>query len=253
MPPPFRPLNLAEFTALIQRFPFTRRVDSVHMHHTWRPDHSQYRGHESVAAMWRFHTEVNGWSDIAQHITIAPDGTIWTGRDWNQPPASAAGHNGNFAAGPFMFELVGDFDVGRDQWGGAQKQTALAVIALVQARFNLPRESLRFHNQMGPKSCPGSQIDYQQTLQEVRSVREEGAAPEMETMRYQPRVVRQRPRIPGMIPRSHIHFELSVLGAMSSLLGLGDGGSPSFTDPADAEPAESEMASDHLTMLVDGV
>lgn len=252
MPPPFRPLDVAEFTALLRRFPFTRRVNAVHMHHTWRPNHAQYRGEDSIASMWRFHTDVNGWSDIAQHITIAPDGTIWTGRDWNLPPASAAGHNGNTAAGPFMFELIGDFDVGRDEWGGAQKQTALAVIARVQERFLLPLESLRFHNQMGPKTCPGSQIDYGQTLMEVAAARDRFSDGSAEMMRYQPRVVRQRPRIPGMIPHSRLPFEVRVLTAMSSLLGLADGGPRNVADPVDAEPAESEMAPDQLTIYTGG-
>src|SRR5690606_24956212 len=138
---------------VLDRFPFTRRINAVHMHHTWRPNHAQYLGLESIVAMFRFHTQHNGWSDIAQHITIAPDGSIWTGRNWNTAPASASGHNGNAQAGPFMFEMIGDFDVGRDPWDGPQKDTTLRVIAEVQKKFNLRPESLRFHNQMGPKTC----------------------------------------------------------------------------------------------------
>src|SRR5687767_2587466 len=95
MPQPFHQLTLEEFIDLLTRFPFTRRCDAVHMHHTWRPNHKQYKGLATIESMWRFHTENKGWSDIAQHITIAPDGTIWTGRDWNHPPASALGFNGN--------------------------------------------------------------------------------------------------------------------------------------------------------------
>jgi hypothetical protein len=73
---------------LLQRFEFTRTIDAIHTHHTWRPRQDDYNELATIEAMWRYHTQQNGWRDIAQHISIAPDGTIWTGRDWNLPPAS---------------------------------------------------------------------------------------------------------------------------------------------------------------------
>lgn len=170
MPPPFRKITLEQFDALLKQFPFQRRINAVHMHHTWRPNHAQFQGHDSIVSMWRFHTVDNGWSDIAQHLTIAPDGGLWLGRNWNSPPASAGGHNGTTAAGPFMFEMVGDFDRGRDRFDGPQKEAALQVIARVQDRFNLPPGSLRFHNQMSSKTCPGSAISYEETLRAVERI-----------------------------------------------------------------------------------
>lgn len=168
MPAPFRKVSLEQFAAILEQFHFTRTITAVHMHHTWRPDRRSFKGHETIVSMWRYHTEHNGWSDIAQHITIDPEGFIWLGRNWNAPPASAKHHNGTPKAGPFMFELIGDFDLGRDKFAGAQRQTALAVIALVQQTHHLPPESLMFHNMLSGKSCPGSSIDYRQTLEDVR-------------------------------------------------------------------------------------
>ncbi|MEO6319572.1 MAG: peptidoglycan recognition family protein [Polaromonas sp.] len=171
--PTFQRVSPEQFEQLLHKFPFTRKIDAVHMHHTWRPRHADFRGHDTIVSMWRHHTQVNGWSDIAQHITIDPDGMIWLGRNWNLPPASAAGHNGNKAFGPFMFEMIGDFDKNRDPFGGKQKETALKVIALVQLHFHLPSSSLRFHNAMSPKSCPGTGLVYQDILAEVEFVKDE--------------------------------------------------------------------------------
>ncbi|MBD2716675.1 caspase family protein [Microvirga sp. STR05] len=166
----FKKLTLAEFTALVNRFPFTRRINAVHMHHTWRPNHAQYQGEASIEAMWRYHTQTNGWSDIAQHVTIGKDGSIWTGRNWNQAPASASGHNGNSQLGPFMFEMVGDFDKGKDPFGGAQREAALHVVAHILHRFGLPAKALHFHREMSTKTCPGSGIDYDKTLADVKVI-----------------------------------------------------------------------------------
>lgn len=171
MPAPFKQISIEQFAEVLSKFPFTRKINAVHMHHTWRPNRAQYRGHDTIVAMWRFHTETNHWSDIAQHISIAPDGSIWLGRDWNRAPASASGHNGNGQAGPFMFEMIGDFDEGRDPFDGAQRATAIEVIARVQQRFGLPSGTLQLHNMMSTKSCPGTSIDYQEVLHEVDQVR----------------------------------------------------------------------------------
>lgn len=171
MPKPFHQLTLDQFVELLATFKLDRRIESIHMHHTWRPNHSQYKGLSTIVSMWEFHTQTRGWSDSAQHISIAPDGTIWTGRSWNQAPASATGFNGNSSAGPFTFEIIGDFDPGKDLFEGAQKETVLSVIAHVQEHFNLKPETLRFHNMMSEKSCPGSAIDYETTLREVAEVR----------------------------------------------------------------------------------
>ncbi|MNW99058.1 Caspase domain protein [compost metagenome] len=175
--PTFRCVSLAQFQQILKQFEFTRAITSVHMHHTWRPRRADFRGHQTIVGMWRHHTETNGWNDIAQHITIDPDGQIWLGRNWNAAPASAKGHNGNRDVGPFMFEMIGDFDRGADPFDGQQKETALGVIAAVLARFDLADTALRFHNTMSSKSCPGSSIDYQQTLRDLADYRLRTAAP----------------------------------------------------------------------------
>lgn len=171
--PTFQRLSPEQFEQLLEKFPFTRKIDAVHMHHTWRPRRADFRGHDTIVSMWRYHTQVKGWSDIAQHITIDSEGMIWLGRNWNLPPASAAGHNGNKAFGPFMFEMIGDFDTGHDPFDGAQKDTALRVVALVQSRFRLPSSTLRFHNAMSPKSCPGNALVYTDIVAEVEDIRQE--------------------------------------------------------------------------------
>src|SRR5687768_3468514 len=57
----------------------TRTISSVHLHHTWRPTQSQFKGLATIEAMRHFHVNTNGWDDIAQHLTIYPQGFSWTG------------------------------------------------------------------------------------------------------------------------------------------------------------------------------
>jgi hypothetical protein len=184
--PTFKRVSRDEFEKILANFPFSRKVNAVHMHHTWRPDRASFRGHETIVSMWRFHTEKMGWSDIAQHITIDPEGCIWLGRNWNLPPASAAGHNGNASFGPFMFEMVGNFDKGHDPFDGQQRETALQVIAMVQEKFGLAADSLKFHNAMSSKSCPGNSLDYQQILTEVEQRRSAIRRPQLPAVRPDP-------------------------------------------------------------------
>lgn len=167
MPPPFRQVNRAQFAQILQQFQFTRRITAVHFHHTASPRHSDFNGHASVVSMFRHHTQNRGFRDIAQHITIAPDGSIFLGRNWNLPPASSETRNGTRLVGPFMFETVGNFNVGEDPFTDPQRKTVITVIALVQKRFGLPPTALNFHREFKPTDCPGSSMRKEVIIGEV--------------------------------------------------------------------------------------
>lgn len=155
MPRPFIPLNIRDFAALLKNFTPTRPINTVHVHHTWRPNHSQDRGLPTIEAMYNYHVNERGFSDIAQHITIDSRGTIWTGRSWNRIPASATGYN----TGAFMFEMIGDFDIGNDPFIGQQSQNAYMVTAFLLQKFNLPITAIRFHREFADKTCPGTSLN----------------------------------------------------------------------------------------------
>jgi hypothetical protein len=163
MAPRFLKMTRAEFKAAMEGFNWQQNKTEIHVHHTWRPNHAQYQGERSIIGMWEFHTR-QGWSDIAQHVSIAPDGAIWTGRNWNKTPASARGHN---HAGVFMFETIGDFDMGMDPLTGEQLESVLFVTAVIATRFGIANGKILFHNEVSEKTCPGSAVKKAQFLQQV--------------------------------------------------------------------------------------
>jgi hypothetical protein len=153
-----RQIDRQQLAALLTRS-WARRVASIHVQHTWRPAHADWRGGSTVDAMRRFHMDVLHWSNIGQHLTVGPDGSLWTGRDLEQPPASAAGHNGSAQEGPLMIALVGDFDRGRDVFTGFQAEEAYSAIATICARFALSPDAIRFLAEFNAaKTSPGTGI-----------------------------------------------------------------------------------------------
>jgi hypothetical protein len=170
MPAEIRRLTVSQFVTLLQAVAstLTRKIDAVHLHHTWRPTRSQFKGQSTIEAMRNYHVNHNGWSDIAQHLTIDPHGLVWTGRNWNSPPASQVSKNGNKTSGPFMIEMVGDFDLGRDVLDGEQRDAAVAVVAALLGQFGLAAQNVHFHRELGAlKSCPGTGVDKEQLLQQI--------------------------------------------------------------------------------------
>ena len=233
--PQFVPLTLDEFRKLVERFDFSaRRIDAVHMHHTWRPRQVEFRGLASILGMWKYHTETNGWSDIAQHVTIDPQGIIWTGRSWKQPPASSGGHNGTSRVGPFMFEMIGDFDAGKEKLQGAQRASVIGVITAIQKKNGLRPNTLRFHRQLGsPKTCPGSGLSYEEILGEVTSAHTTFAiaAPPTGTRALAARSVKGKRAAPApeptsvfVIDESRIASALAVSGTTMRAVDASDAG-----------------------------
>lgn len=154
--------GLADFERLLEQWQPRRQIDEFHVHHTWRPRRADFRGLATVEAMRRYHMQHAGMSDIAQHLTIDPQGGLWTGRPFDRAPASIRGRNGDARRGPFMIEMVGNFDTGHDVLDGAQKASVQAVIVAVLRKFGLGVEAIRFHNEKvfrAGKTCPGTSLD----------------------------------------------------------------------------------------------
>jgi hypothetical protein len=158
----------------------SRRISEVHLHHTWRPTRRQYHdlaasigpqeaGLLLVQSMWRHHVKERGFANIAQQLTIDPVGGLWLGRPWNERPASAVGFNGSLKRGPFMIEVIGDFDLYAERFDGEQRAAAINVIRAINAACHLPSSALTFHNEMAAKSCPGSSVDKRALIAEIEA------------------------------------------------------------------------------------
>src|SRR5690554_1838988 len=98
--------------------------NELHVHHTWNPNHSHWRSRPDPQywndSMRNYHVRTRGFADIAQHVTLTPDGKFITGRAFGKTPASIQGHNTPHGL-PFMVEMLGNFDKGNDTFDGAQK------------------------------------------------------------------------------------------------------------------------------------
>jgi hypothetical protein len=132
------------------------------VHHTWSPEHRHFNGTNGIELqenMKRYHLSL-GWSDIGQHVTLLPDGLFVTGRNFMLTPASIQGYN----TGAFAVEMLGNFDTGHDKFEGKQKDSMLklAKYFITKGRY------IRFHRENAPKTCPGTSIDKEVFMNEVK-------------------------------------------------------------------------------------
>lgn len=160
---------------LLQRLDAYKHLE-LHVHHTWKPRHSDFTGSNGIAlqqGMKNYHVGNLGWNDIGQHVTLLPDGLFVTGRDFGATPASIAGHN----TGGFACEMLGNFDTGNDKFEGKQKESMLKLAKY----FDDKGRYIRFHRENAVKSCPGTSIDKDTFMNEVRNLGKETSAPKKTT------------------------------------------------------------------------
>ena len=120
-----------EFKNWLKNKSVTRTVTRLQVHHTGLPDYSCFFKSNGTTedeltrqkSMKDYHTKTNGWSDIAQHFTIFPNGKIVTGRSLNSNPAGITGWNPN----AICVEIYGNFDKGHDIMKEAQKQAVIML------------------------------------------------------------------------------------------------------------------------------
>ncbi|WP_054023428.1 peptidoglycan recognition family protein [Bacillus sp. FJAT-28004] len=175
----FQRFTFAEYVDYLKLYVSKVKFSQIHVHGTWKPTIADYRRAANkmkiIQGMWRFHAITQNWGDIAQHATIDPDGYIWEGRSLLEAPASAVGYNDSDPdrIHPFMFEMIGNFDIGAEKLEGAQLATAVKLTNQIAAMWKLPHNQIMFHRDFSPaKTCPGSSVNKTAFLELVRDWRD---------------------------------------------------------------------------------
>ena len=142
----FRIFNVQQFEKYITSLCVLRMIKRIQLHHTYSPSYKQFTGDNHSAlqsAMRSYHIKTNGWSDIAQHFTIFPDGVIVSGRSIEMVPAGIKGAN----TGAISIECLGNFDVGADTMTDAQKEAIIKVTRCLIKKFGLDaKNSVTYHS-----------------------------------------------------------------------------------------------------------
>ena len=161
--------NIVEFEEWLNSFHLARTVFVIQQHHTFSPSYAHFNGSnhfELQQGMKNYHVSHNGWSDIGQHFSTFPDGTILSGRSLEQSPVCIKGQNTN----SICLEHLGNFDSGKDVMLAEQRETIIQMTAILCRRFNIPvnTQSIVYHHwfnlstgqrndgSSNNKSCPGT-------------------------------------------------------------------------------------------------
>lgn len=165
----FTKLSITEFENWIASQRVGRTIIYLQQHHTYIPSYQHFTGtnhFERQLGMRNHHVVYNGWSDIGQHFSVFPDGTILTGRSLEFSPACIFGNN----SGAICVENVGNFDAGNDQMTALQKDAIIRMTAALCKKFSVlvDTDKIVYHhwfnlstgernNGSGSnKSCPGT-------------------------------------------------------------------------------------------------
>ena len=132
--------NANEFKNWLAGQKVTRTVTRLQVHHTGMPDYSCfYKSNGKTEDLLirqnnikSFHKNTNGWSDIAQHFLVGPNGHIVTGRNLNSTPIGISGWNSK----AICVEIYGNFDKGHDIMKQAQKDAVIMLYGELCKKFN---------------------------------------------------------------------------------------------------------------------
>jgi len=165
----FIKMTIRELEPWLKDQKVARTVMFIQQHHTYSPDYSRFNGSnhfELQKNMKDYHVNHNGWSDLAQHFTTFPDGSVLTGRSLELSPAGIAGNNAN----AICLEHLGNFDTGSDDMSTEQRDTIIRLTAALCFRFSIPADTdhivyhhwfnlttgARNNGASNNKSCPGT-------------------------------------------------------------------------------------------------
>jgi len=163
-------LDALEFEGWLKDQKIGRKIKWVQQHHTYMPGYKNFKGanhFQLCQSMESAHKE-RGFNEIAQNLTIFPDGKVMVCRSLDKIPAGIKGAN-TFGV---CIENIGNFDKGKDLMSMQQRDSIVLVTKAILKRFVLAPsdQSVLYHHWFdlttgkritkegtgSTKTCPGT-------------------------------------------------------------------------------------------------
>ena len=167
--------NIDEFETYIKNLKIRRKINGLQVHHMSLPNYACFYKSKGVTEdelvrtiNLDYYGKSKGWSCIAQHFNIFPNGKITTGRDINKTPVGITGWNAN----KICIEIYGCFDKGKDKMTAAQKKAVIYLYGELCKRFDIPVNTThirphcwftaggtylgKYNPSRSAKTCPGT-------------------------------------------------------------------------------------------------
>jgi hypothetical protein len=141
-------------------------VERITVHHTARP-HDDSPMEEKLQRWQNYHQSI-GFGDIAYHMVIGADGTIYQGREYEYVGSTRTSYD---PTGHFLPSLDGMFDElwdspnddddepdGADELSAAQLGSLLDLLAWASIEFGIDPVEIAGHRDYAATACPGTVV-----------------------------------------------------------------------------------------------
>jgi hypothetical protein len=128
-------------------------VDRLTVHHTGEA--GGLTGPARIREMQEWHMVGQGWPDLAYHVVIGRDGTVYEGRD----PAYRGDTGTSYdTTGHYLVVLEGNFEV--DRPSSAQWDSLVAVLAWAADHYEVSPDTISGHSDHAATLCPGQHLEH---------------------------------------------------------------------------------------------
>lgn len=208
--------NVSEFSAWLSSQNINRKVTHIQLHCTDIPSYKDFTGtnHFRLASSMESAHLKRGFAEIAQNVTIFPDGKIMVCRNFAKAPACISGHN----TGGLCIENVGLFDVGKDTMKANQRFSIVGTVKVLLSKLSLNAETdVVYHSwHTNQKTCPGTNFFGGNTRQDF----EKNLLPLLKGEGASAGITNNLPAVTSTKNKKHNLFAFSGIGLML-LLGAG--------------------------------
>jgi hypothetical protein len=110
-------------------------------------------GPSQFRAWQTWHMSGQGWGDLAYHLIIGIDGTVYTGRDLAYEGDSGTPYD---TSGHLLFVVEGNFD--HEEPTEAQVNSLTRMLAWASEEYGIPTSTITGHRDHAATTCPGTHL-----------------------------------------------------------------------------------------------